>query len=176
MLVVLAAAAGEGGGGMPQFNPEFYTSQLFWLAVCFVALYVILSKVALPRIGEVLDERRARIQRDLEEAESMKSETEQALAAYEKALGDARGRAQGIAKDTRDRLMQAADQEKAAAEATISAKMADTERRIADTKSKALASVGDIAADTASAIVARLIGKEPQRDEVMRAMQPQAGE
>ncbi len=161
---------------MPQFNPEFYTSQLFWLAVCFIALYVILSRVALPRIGEVLDERRAHIQRDLEEAGRMKSETEQALAAYEKALGEARGRAQGMAKDTRDRLIQAAEREKAEVEASIAAKMAETERRITDTKSKAMASVDDIAADTASAIVARLIGKDPQRDEVMRALQPRAGE
>lgn len=161
---------------MPQFNPEFYTSQLFWLAVSFVALYVLLSRVALPRIGEVLDERRARIQRDLDEAEQMKTGTEQALAAYEKALGEARGRAQGIAKETRDRLAQAADREKAEVEATIAGKIAETERRIGETKSKALASVGDIAADTASAIVARLIGKEPHRDEVMRALQPRAGE
>ena len=66
MLVVLAAAAGEGGGGMPQFNPEFYSSQLFWLAVSFIALYLLLSRVALPRIGEVpqVDCEKAVVERD----------------------------------------------------------------------------------------------------------------
>lgn len=176
MLVVLAAAAGEDGGGMPQFNPEFFPSQLFWLAVSFVALYALMSLIALPRIQGVLEERAGRIQRDLDEAEKAKTETEHALAAYEQALGDARGRAQALAKENRDRLGEEADREKAEVEASIAAKMAETERRIADTKSRALASVGDIAADTAGAIVSRLLGREPSRDDVQRALQPQAGE
>lgn len=160
---------------MPQFNAEFYTSQLFWLAVSFLALYLILARVALPRIGQVIEERRDRIQRDLDEATRMKSETEQALAAYEQAMTDARGRAQGIAKENRDRLAQAVEREKAAVEGQIASKLADTERRIADSKNRALSSVGEIAAATAGAIVGRLIGSEPSPDEVRRALNVRPG-
>jgi F-type H+-transporting ATPase subunit b len=88
----------------PPFDPRTFPSQLFWLALSFGALYFMMSRIALPRIGEVIEERRDHIQRDLDEAARLKSETDAALKSYEQSLADARVKAQGLAKDTREKL------------------------------------------------------------------------
>ncbi len=154
----------------PPFDPSTFSAQLIWLALTFGFLYYLLSKIALPRIGEVLEERRDRIQRDLQDAERLKVETEKALKAYETSLGEARGRAQGIAKETRDRLAAEVDKERHRVEAEATAKVADAEKRIADTKARALAQVHEIASDTAGAVVSSLIGVEASREEVAKAL------
>jgi F-type H+-transporting ATPase subunit b len=89
-VAAAAEATHEGkSGGLPQLNPADFSPQLVWLALTFVVLYFILARVALPRIGEVIEERKDRVQRDLQAAERFKQETDEALAAYEKALSEA---------------------------------------------------------------------------------------
>jgi F-type H+-transporting ATPase subunit b len=176
-LVVAAAAATtheEKAGGLPQLNPADFPPQLAWLAVTFVVLYLILSRVTLPRIGEVLEERRDRVQRDLDAAERFKTDTDAALAGYEKALGDARQKASSMAKDVRDRLTADTEKERARIEGELHAKLADAETRIAATKAKALTSVDEIAAETASAVIAKLLGEDVSPTEVKKALQPAA--
>jgi F-type H+-transporting ATPase subunit b len=145
------------------------------LALTFLALLFMMWKVALPRIGEVIDERRERIARDIEAAGRLKAETDKALADYEKALSDARSNASGIAKQMRDKLTSETDAEKAKVESQIAAKLAEAEARIAATKSKALSAVNDIAADTATAVVSKLIGQDVHADEVKKALAAIAG-
>lgn len=173
-----AAKGHDGGGGsnFPPFNPETFAPQLIWLTLTFVTLYYVLSRKALPRIADVLEERANRIKRDLDAAERLKGETDTALASYEKALGDAKSSASGIAKDTRAKLTADVDREKAAVDAQMNAKVTEAETRIAATKTKALASVNDIAASTAAAIVSQLIGHDATPDEVKRALSQVAGE
>lgn len=177
LLVLLAGAAeaAEKKAGLPQLNPEFYASQLFWLALSFGFLYYVMSRVALPRIGEVIEERRSRIQRDLDEAERFKGETDKALATYEQKLAEARGRAGAMAKETRDKLAGEVDRERGKVDAEVAARVAAAEKTIADKKAAALAEVGTIAAETAGDVVKRLIGETVSADDVRRAMQP-AGE
>ena len=170
------AQAAEKKGGLPQLNQHDFAPQLFWLAVTFAALYFLMSKVALPRVGEVIEERRDRINRDLAAAERLKGDTEKALAAYEKALADARANAGGIAKETRLRLSGEVDKEKAKVDGQIAGKIAEAEGRIAVTKTKALASVGDIAAETAAAVLAKLLGQDIGTDEIKKALRPAPGE
>lgn len=164
------------GGNFPPFNPATFAPQLVWLALTFTALYLIMSRKALPRIAEVLNERANRIQRDLDAAERLKAETDKALASYEQSLADAKSNAGNIAKDTRAKLAAAVEKDKVAIDAEMNAKIADAEARIAATKTKALASVNDIATSTASAIVARLLGHEASPEEIKRALAPAAGE
>jgi F-type H+-transporting ATPase subunit b len=154
----------------PPFDPRTFSAQLFWLALSFGALYFLMAKIALPRIGEVIEERRDRIQRDLDEAARMKSETDAALKAYEQSLADARGKAQGLAKETREKLAAQTEAERHRVEGELNAKLAETEKRIADTKSRALASVDEIAASTATDVVAALTGKQVSADEVRAAL------
>jgi F-type H+-transporting ATPase subunit b len=166
------AVPGEGAHpkAFPPLDATTFVPQLFWLALTFGLLYVLLKRFALPRVGEILDERQARIQRDLDKAEALKVETQQALAGYEQSLSDARGRAQGIASDVRNKLMQEVDGERAKIDAEIARQAADAEARIDGSKQKALSNVNDIATDTASAIVAKLLGKEVSRDEIQNAL------
>jgi F-type H+-transporting ATPase subunit b len=160
------------GGNFPPFNPNTFAPQLVWLAITFTLLYVILSRVALPRIADVLDERANRIKRDLDAAERLKAETDKAIASYEDALGAAKGKASEIARETRAKLAADVDREKLAIETSLTAKTNEAEARIGAMKSKALASVNDIAVTTAAAIVGRLTGTEPGPEEVKRALPP----
>ena len=174
------STTGHGDAGhakaFPPLDPGTFVPQLFWLALMFSLLYVLLKRFALPRVGEVIEERRERIQRDLDRAEKLKAETQQALADYEKALAEARASANGIAKDMRDKLDAEVGAERAKVDAQIARKVADAEARIAQSKTRAMASVGEIAADTAGAIVAKLLGREVSRDEVNRALLQRAAE
>src|SRR5262249_51309661 len=90
-------------GPFPPFQRETFASQLIWFAVFFVLLYVLMSKVALPRVGGILADRRGHIDSDLNAAQKLRDESDAELEAYEKALAGARGRAQTIANETRDR-------------------------------------------------------------------------
>lgn len=176
-LTVAAAAAAqheEKAGGLPQLNPADFAPQLAWLALTFVLLYLILSRLTLPRIGEVLEERRDRVQRDLDAAGRFKAETDAALAAYERALSEARQKASTLAKDVRDKLSAETDKERASVESQLSAKLAEAEKRIAATKAKALASVDEIAAEAASAVVGKLLGEAVSPAEIKKAIQSPA--
>jgi F-type H+-transporting ATPase subunit b len=176
--VTAGTAAPEGAHAkvFPPLNPDTFAPQLIWLALTFGLLYVLLKRFVLPRIGEVIEERRERIERDLAQAERLKVETAQALEAYEQALGEARGKANGIAKSMRDKLTAEVDKERAKVDAEIARKVAEAEARIVQAKAKAMANVSDIAADSAGAIVAKLLGKEVSRDEVQRALMQRAAE
>lgn len=165
-----AHGGAQHGGAFPPFDPATYPSQILWIALTFGAMYVLMSKVVIPRIGGIIETRRERISRDIAEAERLKAETEAAAAAYEKALAEARAKAQGIAAETRAALNAATEAKRAGAEATLATKLADAETRIADVKAKALADLDQIATDTAEALVSALIGTGASREEVAAAV------
>lgn len=160
----------EKGAAFLPFDPTTFSSQLFWLVVTFGALFFLMSRVALPRIGEVIEERRDRIQRDLDEAARLKSETDAALKAYEDAMAEARSKAQALARETREKLAAQTDAERHRVEEQLATKIAETEKRIEATKDRAMASVNDIAADTAVAVVRALTGKDVTADEARKAL------
>jgi F-type H+-transporting ATPase subunit b len=148
-------------GAFPPFQKETFASQLVWFAIFFVALYLIMSRLALPRVGSILAQRRQRIEDDLKTAQRLREESDAELAAYEKALANARNRAQTIANETRDKLNAEAEQARKVLEEELNAKLAEAERIISGTKEAALANVRGIAIDAAAAIVERLIGSAP---------------
>jgi len=154
----------------PPFNKETFASQLFWLAFFFIALYVIIARLAIPRIGGIVQARRDRIEGDIGEANRFKDQSDAALKAYEKSLADARGRAQQLAGETRDKLNAEAEEKRKRLEGQLNAKLAEAEKAIAVTKSDAMANVRGIAVDTASAIVQRLIGTAPSGSAVEAAV------
>jgi F-type H+-transporting ATPase subunit b len=164
------------GKVFPPLDPETFASQLFWLALTFGLLYLLLKRFALPKVGAVIEERRRHIERDLKTAEKLKLETQLALSRYELALTEARTKASAIAKDLRDELAAEAEAARARHDALISQKLAEAEQRIAQSKARAVASVHEIAADTAGAIVARLIGTEVSKGDLQRALKQRAAE
>jgi F-type H+-transporting ATPase subunit b len=145
---------------MPQLDFATYLPQLFWLAVTFMLLYVFMSWVALPRIGSVLAQRRNRIDGDLEKASQMRAEAEAVIAAYERALAEARAEAQQTLKEITDRLnAETAEQLRKAAEA-LDAETAAAERRIGEARAAALGNIRSVSVDVARAAAAKLAGIE----------------
>jgi F-type H+-transporting ATPase subunit b len=145
----------------PPFEKETFASQLIWLAVFFIALYVMMSRLVIPRIGGIIAARENRIADDLAEAGRLKTKSDEALADYDKALADARNRAHAIANETRDRHTAEAATQRKTLEDTLNAKLADAEKTIAGTKQAAMTNVRAIATDAAKAIIERLIGTAP---------------
>src|ERR1700704_2772188 len=131
----------------PPFQKDTFASQLVWLAITFVALYLLISRIAVPRIGGIIDERARRIEGDFAAAQRMKDESEAALAAYEKSLADARNRAQAIGAEVRDKLHAEAEARRKALEAQLNIQLAEAEKTIAATKASAMANVRGIAVD-----------------------------
>ncbi|RDE10610.1 F0F1 ATP synthase subunit B [Pelagibacterium lacus] len=148
-------------GVFPPFDATTYPSQLLWLVITFAVLYFVMKRVALPRIGVILEERRDRIEGDLAEAERLRQKTDQAIASYEAALAEARSNAHAIAEKARTENKAKLDAERAKVEASLAKKVAAAEESIAATKAEAMGHVGEIAAETAQAVVAQLVGTVP---------------
>lgn len=166
------APAGDHGqkGHFPPFDGSTFPSQLLWLVISFGLLYWLMSRVTLPRIGRILEERHDRIADDLEEAAKHKADSHAAQVAYEKALNEARAKANNIAGETRNRLAADADANRKSLEADLAAKLTAAEERIASTKSEALTHVRGIATDTTEAIVSALLGTKPTDGDVQQAV------
>ena len=157
-------------GAFPPFDKTTFASQLVWLAITFVILYLLISRVAIPRIGGILAARTQRIEGDFAAAQRMKEESEAALAAYEKSLAEARNRAHAIGTEIRDKLHAEGEERRKALEAKLNAQLAEAEQTIAATKTAAMANVRSIAVDAAAAIVERLIGTVPPAPAVAAAV------
>lgn len=142
-----------GAVGMPQLDVSTWPNQIFWLAVTLVAIYFLLTRVALPRIAAVLAERNGAIANDIATAEELKLKAREAEAAYNQALAEARSQSAKIAAETRAAIQRDLDAALAHADAEIAAKAAESEARIGEIRAGALDSVAEVARDTARALV-----------------------
>lgn len=167
-----AHTAAEGGhkAPFPPFQSETFASQLVSLAIAFAALYLIVSRIALPRVGSLLDERQKAIEGDVVEAQRLKEASDTALKAYETELAAARARAQAISTETREKLNAASESERKLLEDRLSRKLAEAEKTIASTRETAMRNVRGIAAEAAAAIVQRLTGVLPDGKSVESAV------
>jgi F-type H+-transporting ATPase subunit b len=163
----------EANGGheaFPPFDVSTFPSQLVSLVVFFVALYIIASRFALPRVGAVIDARQNKIEGDLGEAQKLKDQSEAALKAYESELATARSKAQSISAANREKLNAASEAERKTLEDKLAVKLAESEKTIAATRASAMSNVRGIAADAAGAIVQRLTGTAPDSNAVASAV------
>lgn len=156
--------------GFPPFQRDTFASQLVWLAITFVVLYLLVARFALPRVDGIFAARRERVESDVAKARGLREEADAALAAYEKALADAHGRGQSIASETHSRLTAEGETRRKALEGELNAKLAEAEKAIAATKQSAMSNVRGIAAEAAAAIVERLIGAAPSAPAVAAAV------
>jgi len=169
-----ATAHTEAEGGhkapFPPFQKDTFASQLVSLLIAFVALYLIVSKIALPRVGSLLDARQNAIEGDLTEAQKLKDASDEALKAYESELAAARSRAHAIGTETREKLSAASEAERKKLEQRLAVKLAEAEKTIASTREAAMRNVRGIAAEAAAAIVQRLTGMSPDGKSVDSAV------
>jgi F-type H+-transporting ATPase subunit b len=161
---------------MPQLDFSTFAPQIVWLVITFVALYFLMSKVALPRISVVLENRRDRIANDLDEAQRLRAETENVIQVYEAELAEARAKAHGIAAETREKLNAEIAVEQAKIDEKIDARMAEAEAKITAMKDQAMGEVNAAAADTADAIIRSLVGGRPAKAEIARAVAAARGQ
>jgi F-type H+-transporting ATPase subunit b len=162
-----ATTEAEGGHAkivFPPFDTTTFASQILWFAITFGALYLLMSRVALPQIGSIIDKRKARIEGDLREAERLRGETDKAVAAYEQALADARKNAHSIAEETRNSIKSDLDGKRKVVEDDLSKKVTEAEARISANKNEAMGRVSEIAAETAAAVVMQLTGEANQAE------------
>jgi F-type H+-transporting ATPase subunit b len=160
----------EGGHGFPPFLKETFPSQLVSLLVAFVLLYVIVSRIALPKVGGVIDARQTAIDKDLADAQRLKDESEAAIKAYESELATARSSAQAIGAAAREKFNASSEAERKTLETQLAAKLADAETSIAATRTAAMSNVRGIAADAAAAIVQQLTGHVAEASSVAAAV------
>lgn len=154
----------------PPFDVSTFAGQLFWLAITFGALYWLMSNIALPRVGAILEERAETISRDLDNAAQMQAKAEETAKAYETALTEARKNAQAIAQASRDAGAKASDERRHAVEAELSAKLVKAEATIAATKTSAMTNVRGLGSEVAIAIVTKLTGQAPSASEASEAV------
>ncbi len=147
---------------MPQLDFATFLPQIVWLTITFVALYFLMSRVALPRIAEVLEEREDRVADDLERAAALKEEAEQVLEAYERELVEARSKAHAVAQESRRRLAAEVAEKRAEVERALEAEAAKAADRIAEARDQAMANLNELAQEVTRAAMARLIGREPE--------------
>ena len=155
---------------MPQLETATFLPQLVWLLITFALLYLLMAKVALPRVAAVIDERKRRLDQDLAEAARLKRETEKAIAEYEQALATARAKAQAIAGEARTQIAADSAAMRSKVEAEIAGQTKTAEGRIAAAKQQALASLTSVAAGAAADVVARLSGTAPSGEAVNTAV------
>lgn len=154
-----AGYAADAAPSMPQLDFSSFPNQIFWLVVTLVVIYLVLSRVALPRIGSILAERQGTITNDIAAAEDLKAKALDAEAAYEKALADARAQAQRIVGETKIEIQAELNQAIARADAEIAARSAEAEKAIAEIRAGSMAAVQEVATDTAAEIVSAMSGK-----------------
>ncbi len=154
---VTEAAAEAAKPGMPQLDFATFPNQIFWLVVTLVVLYFIVSRIALPRIGSVIEDRHNAIANDVDQAAEFKRKAEEAEAAYNTALAEARAEAQRIAGEAKDLIKKDIEAAIAKADAEIAAKAAESEGRIKVIQDNALKSVEEVANIAAVDVVAAIM-------------------
>jgi F-type H+-transporting ATPase subunit b len=164
------APASEHGSKFPPFDSTNFPSQLIWLAITFGALYLLMSRIALPRIGAILEHRRRHIADDLAQSEELGVKSQAVLAAHEQALGQARGRAQTLENEARQSTAASAEARRKELDATLNTRIAQAEKSIAASRASAMGSVRGIATEAAGAIVERLTGSRPAEHEIAEAL------
>ncbi|MCB1539978.1 MAG: F0F1 ATP synthase subunit B' [Rhodoblastus sp.] len=160
-----AHGGAEHGSSFPPFDSTHFSSQLIWLVLIFGALYLLMSRVALPRVAGILKDRGDKISGDLDAAKAAQAKAEAAGADLEKTLAEAKAKAQAMGQEAHQKLAAETEATRKTLEGELNAKLAAADAQIAETKAKAMASVETVAKDAAAAIVEHITGKpaDPQK-------------
>ena len=167
----------EGGHDVfPPFDPAHYPSQIFWFVIAFAILYALMSRIALPRVGEIKKMRGDKIASELDQAQKLQAQADAAGAAYEKTLADAKARAQSLAQDMHTKLAAETASKRHELEADLNTRLAAAETQIRDMKTTAMSNVGAIAREAAAQIVQHLTGRPADVNAIARAQSEAGGQ
>ena len=147
-------------GGMPQLNPEFWVSQIFWLIITFGTLYVVLSKLILPKVSANLELRKSQIQENIEAAEKQREDSESKLKEYDEIILKSKIEAKNLFKDTRDKALKDINSKREILEKQIDEEIKKAEKEISELKKTGPEKINKIAIETSSEILKSLIGTD----------------
>ena len=160
----------EKSGGMPQLEFGDFPPQLIWLAISFVLLLILMSKVAMPRVASAIEQRETRIKGDLDRAERVKIEADTALAAYQKTIADARAKAQGELRQTQAEIAAETAKREAAFGQQLAQRTKTAEDGIAQAKTRALTDLRSVGAEVAGGVLAKVAGLKPPTAQIQAAV------
>ena len=158
-LIYTEAFAAE-SGGMPQLNPEFWVSQIFWLTLTFGILYVVLSKLILPKISNNLESRKSQILENIEAAEKQREDSEAKLEEYEKIISKSKLEAKNIFSQSREKVLKDISAKREVLDKQIDEEISKAELEISNLRESAPDKINMIAIETSSELIQKLIGAE----------------
>ena len=153
-------------GGMPQLNPEFWISQIFWLIITFGILFIVLTKVILPKISDNLETRKSQILENIETADKQKEESQKKIDEYEKIILDSKIKAKNIYNDSRQKIIEDLDKKREILENEINSEIKNAETEITDLKSNSSKKINDIAVETCADLIKQLVGVQANNSSI----------
>jgi len=165
-FVLFTEAQSAESGGMPQLNPEFWISQILWLILTFGALYIVLSKVILPKISDNLESRRSQILENIEIAEKQREESEEKVKEFKKIILNSKLEAKNLFNEARQKVLEDVDKKRSELEKSIEAEIVSAEKEIQSLNSNSLENIKKIATDTSSDLITQLIGQEVDKNTI----------
>ena len=162
-------------GGMPQLNPEFWFSQIFWLIIAFGLLFIVLSKLILPKISENLEERKSQILENIEAAEKQRETSENKIKEYEKIIIDSKNEAKNYFSKAREKILKDINKKKETLKNEINKEIKKAEKEITDLKNKSPEKINKIAIETSSNLVKQLIGVEVNNSSISSIVEDVSG-
>ena len=147
-------------GGMPQLNPEFWISQIFWLIITFGILFIVLTKVILPKISGNLETRKSQILENIETADKQKEESQKKIDEYEKIILDSKLKAKNHFNEAREKILDNINKKRAALEKDLDQEIDGVEKELSDLRNKSGEKINKIAAETSAELIKELIGEE----------------
>jgi len=153
-------------GGMPQLNTEFWASQIFWLILIFSSLYIIIWKIFLPKITEIIENRKSRIIGDLNEAQKLKENAEKKLSEYNKIIEDTKKEAKKIIEDNKKKLENDIKSKKQKFNEEIEKELVSVEKEIKSLKKSSISSINKIAVEVSSELIRQIVGAEMNMSKV----------
>ena len=158
VLVLNTNQAFGAEGGMPQLNPEFWASQIFWLILIFSSLYIIMWKIFLPKISDSIENRKSRVIGDLNETQKLKENAEKKLREYNKIIEDTKKEAKKIIEDNKKKLENDIKSKKQKFNEEIEKELMSVEKEIKSLKKLSISSINKIAAEVSSEVIKQLVG------------------
>tara|TARA_Y100000590_G_scaffold269160_1_gene302266 strand:+ start:178 stop:768 length:591 start_codon:yes stop_codon:yes gene_type:complete len=173
-LALLNSSNGAETGGMPQLNPEFWISQIFWLVLTFGVLYVVLSKLILPKISDNLETRKSQILENIESAGKQKEESENKIKEYEKIILESKIKAKNYFNDSRKKVLEDINKKRVALEKDIDEEISAAEKEINELKKNSDEKISQIAVTTSSELIKQFIGEEVNKSSISAIVEDQS--
>ena len=161
-------------GGMPQLNPEFWISQIFWLIITFGILFIILTKVILPKISDNLETRKSQILENIEIADRQKEESQKKINEYEKIILDSKVKAKNYFNEAREKILDDINKKRTALEKDLDEEISGVEKELSDLKNKSGEKINKIAAETSAELIKELIGEEVNSSSIAAIVEDQS--